>query len=324
MINIDMPDSQDPTFLDALKKKVQEMSDTIENLSFSFWKKTGSGTNSIQSPRIQSTDFVSGASGSGWAIDGNGNAEFNSGNFRGDLTGASGTFTGTVTATTGAIGGWDINSTSISKSVIVLDSANDKITVGGTDVILDSSGITAVAGTIGGTTITPTTLYGGIIQTSATVGAGSNGVIMDSAGLRGYDAVLGNTFNLPTDGSAPTFSSGKITETAFEVSTNAVIRTSVTTGDGSASSAGVLINNTGFYGLVANQIPATANVRILNTGTAYFGNATNYMSWDGTYLKLKGSFDVGTGGLINNAVYTVANLPIAPTSVGFEVPSAYE
>jgi hypothetical protein len=39
---------------------------------------------------------------------------------------------------------------------------------------------------------------------------GDNRVIIDSAGLRGYDTSLGLTFRLPTDGSAPLFSSGTI------------------------------------------------------------------------------------------------------------------
>ena len=39
---------------------------------------------------IESQDFVSGSSG--WRIDGSGNFEGNNGNFRGDITGASGTF----------------------------------------------------------------------------------------------------------------------------------------------------------------------------------------------------------------------------------------
>ena len=54
------------------------------------------------------------------------------------------------------------------------------------------------------------------------------------------------------------------------------------------------------------------------------GDTSNYMTWDGSYLKIKGSFDVGTGGIVNNAVYTVATLPIAPTEDGFNNPSAYE
>lgn len=215
--------------------------------------------------------------------------------------------------------------------------------------------IYASSGTIGGFTIGATKLYGGIIQTGATVGEGSNGVIMDSSGLRGYSTVLGEVFNLPTDGSAPTFSSGIIQSTIFEINTNSILRTSETVGDGSADSAGILINDTGLYACEANQLLADANIRILingtaviqsnisggqtdyNTGIGYFlglssgdyklsiGDPSgNYLTWDGDYLRIKGSFDVGTGGLINNSVYTVANLPVAPTTVGFNVPSAYE
>lgn len=215
--------------------------------------------------------------------------------------------------------------------------------------------IIASSGTIGGFTITPTKLYGGIIQTGATVGTGSNGVIMDSSGVRGYSTVLGLVFDLPTDGSAPSFSSGIIENTIFEINTNAILRTSDTVGDGSADSAGILINNTGLYGCEANQSLSDANIKVLidgtvvvkanikggqtdyNTGTGYFlglssgdyklsigDPAGNYLTWDGNYLKIKGSFDVGSGGLINNSSYTVANLPVAPTTVGFNVPSAYE
>lgn len=133
-----------------------------------------------------------------------------------------------------------------------------------------SGTITATSGIIGGFTLTPTKMYGGIIQTAETVGSGSTGVIMDTDGLRGYDSVLGLTFNLPTDGSAPTFSSGIINETIYEISTNAVLRTSSTVGDGSASSAGILINNTGFYACEANQTTANANVKILIDGSASF------------------------------------------------------
>ena len=51
------------------------------------------------------------------------------------------------------------------------------------------------------------------------------------------------------------------------------------------------------------------------------GNSTNYVRWDGLYLKIKGSFDVGAEGVINNSYYTVANLPQQPTSVGFNNPA---
>ena len=112
----------------------------------------------------------------------------------------------------------------------------------------------------------------GTIKTAG-AGEGANGFVLDAAGLRGYSATLGTVFNLPTDGSAPTFSSGIINYTTFNVNTNAVIRTSATVGDGSASSAGILINNTGFYATEANQTLANANIKILTNGTGSFKGA---------------------------------------------------
>lgn len=54
------------------------------------------------------------------------------------------------------------------------------------------------------------------------------------------------------------------------------------------------------------------------------GDANNYVTWDGTYLRMKGSFDVGDGGVINNASYTVATLPVSPTSLGYNNPSGID
>ena len=71
--------------------------------------------------------------------------------------------------------------------------------------------LNAEAGVIGGFVITPTALYGSTIKTALTVGSvGTNGVIMDRSGLRGYSATLGQVFNVPTDGTSPTFSAGVI------------------------------------------------------------------------------------------------------------------
>jgi len=60
---------------------------------------------------IQSGNFAKGASG--WKLDSDGNIEANDGNFRGDITGASGTFTGTVTVGEINIGGDDATSAHI-------------------------------------------------------------------------------------------------------------------------------------------------------------------------------------------------------------------
>ncbi|MFA5990485.1 MAG: hypothetical protein WC803_12890 [Sphingomonas sp.] len=180
----------------------------------------------------------------------------------GNLEANSGTFRGSLYATAGNIGGW----------------------------VIDANGL----------------YYNGSgtpnIRTSATVGSGANGVILDNAGIRVYDAILGVVVNLPSDGSAPTFSSGEINETTFEISTNAVLRTSETAGDGTANSAGVLINNSGFYGMGANQTPATANVRILNDGNAYFTGDISASGISGS--DIVGSSITGstvTGGLVRTA-----------------------
>jgi hypothetical protein len=272
---------------------------------------------------------------------------------------------GNISALTGNIGGWVIGSTSLTDAAGAVGMSS--AVTGADDIrfwagsatpasapfsVTEAGVLKAQSGTIGGFTLGATQMYGGIIKTAATVGVGSTGVIMDTDGLRGYDSILGKVFDIPTDGTPPSFSSGTINETIFEISTNAILRTSSTVGDGTANSAGILINNTGLYGCAANQNLADANIKINIDGTAVFnasvrggqtdyatgtgfflglsggdykfsiGDTDNYMNWDGNYLKIKGSFDVVNNGTINNSSYTVATLPVAPTSVGFNNPSA--
>lgn len=309
----------------------------------------------------QSSNFVTGSAG--WRISGDGDVEFSDGVFR-----------GTITATTGTIGGFSIGINALTAgantSRISLSTANGihlgansfasapfRVANNGAFVASNANitgSITANSGVIGGFTIGSDAMYGGVIKTALNVQAGATGVIMDTAGLRGYDTLLGEVFNLPTNGSAPTFASGIINNTIFNISENSVIRTSSTVGDGTANSAGVLINNTGIYACGPSQLLENANIKLLAngsaviqanikggqtdflTGTGFFlglsggaykfsvGSPDNFLSFDGELLKVKGSFDVGATGVINNAVYLVANLPVASTVVGFEVPSAYE
>ena len=165
--------------------------------------------------------------------------------------------------------------------------------------------ITAEDGVIGGWTIGTTSLYAtttGTIKTSVDAGAGYNGVVIDKDGIRVYDSLLGEVVNLPSDGSAPTFSSGIINEVTFEISTNSVLRTSDAVGDGTADSAGILINNSGIYACGANQTPSTANVRILNDGggritlgdTGYIqGGQTDFATGDGFFLGYSGDIILG-------------------------------
>lgn len=153
--------------------------------------------------------------------------------------------------------------------------------------VKDDGSVEFKGGVIGGFTFTATTLYGGIIQTGLNVGAGSNGVVMDTDGLRVYDDVLGVVVDLPSDGSAPSFSSGIIEQTIFEINTNSVLRTAETVGDGGASSAGILINNTGLYGCEDNQLLQDANLKALIDGS----------------IRLKGTI-LATGGTIANITIT--------------------
>ncbi len=65
-------------------------------------------TRVIGTGAIKSENYVAGSAG--WSIDGDGNVEFNDGDFRGDITGASGTFSGTVSGGQIDIGGSDTSS----------------------------------------------------------------------------------------------------------------------------------------------------------------------------------------------------------------------
>jgi hypothetical protein len=93
--------------------------------------------------------------------------------------------------------------------------------------------LSAVTGNIGGWTIDSNSIYAtttGTLKTSVNVGVGSDGVILDKDGLRMYDDILGLVVNLPSNGNAPTFSSGVINSTIFEIDTSSVLRTSESVG----------------------------------------------------------------------------------------------
>lgn len=48
----------------------------------------------------------------------------------------------------------------------------------------------------------------------------------------------------------------------------------------------------------------------------------NYLTWDGTYLRIKGNLDLTS--IFNNISYATADLPIPPTTEGYNSPSGYE
>jgi len=172
--------------------------------------------------------------------------------------------------------------------------------------------IIASTGVIGGFTILSDRMYGGKIMTDYNVAAGATGVVMDSAGLRGYDSVLGLVFNLPTNGSVPTFSSGIIASSVFEINTNAVMRTSSTVGDGSSLSYGILINNTGIYACQANQTISNANLKALITGTISITGQINATS--GQIGNVNISSTGLSGGLISGSTIRGAIIETADSA----------
>jgi len=183
----------------------------------------------------------------------------------GTFTASDAVISGSISAATIDIGGADATSFHVDINGNLWSGA--AAFVDGLFSVSNAGLIKAESGTIGGTTITDTKLYGGIISTAENVDVANNGVIMDSAGLRGYDTVLGEVFNLYTDGSAPTFSSGIINKTIFNVDVDGIIQTSATVGDGSGDSAGLIMNASGLFGCETNQLAANANVKLLVDGT---------------------------------------------------------
>ena len=196
----------------------------------------------------------------------------------GALTASNATVTGTITTSAltadgGTIGGWDLSSTTI-------ESTNNR-------VILDSSNQRIQVQNAGGTSY----------------------VRLDANGVTGVDSVLGTVFTLPTDGSAPTFASGVINSTIYNISTSGILRTASTVGDGSAASAGVLINDTGIKGFPANS--STPNFTLSTT--------------DGGITSIKGSiggWTIGSTTLANgtNMVIDSSNMYIGIKSSTFGAP----
>jgi len=180
---------------------------------------------------------------------------------------------------------------------------------------------TAVSTTLYQTTTTATTAVG---VGKVLVAVAQNGT--DEATFEVLQAQGGKNIN------ASEIAAGSITANEIAASTITSAKMSVTSLSSIAADLGTItagtITLTGAGYVRGGQTDYA-------TGTGFFlgysgdykfsiGSTTNYMRWDGTYLTLKGSFDVGANGVINNSSYLVANLPIPPTTVGFNSPSGSE
>lgn len=180
----------------------------------------------------------------GWAIDAAGNAEFNDGNFRGDITGATGTFTGAVAASQLDIGGDDATSFHVDSGggiwsgAAIADKATAPFRVSNAGVVVATS-ITAT-GTInatGGYLGAPTTVLN--ISTSG-LDVGVTGHFQGGAS----DYLTGTGFFLGYSGAAYKFSVGNPAGnyigwdgTTLTIVGNQVVVTTYTSGSGTWTKA---------------------------------------------------------------------------------------
>lgn len=119
--------------LENLQQQILQLKRMIEDLPAGTGKRF---TNATVSPNYSSGN-------SGWKIGENGDVEFNDGNFRGDITGASGTFSGSLAAgvsiTAPTITGGNISGTTITGGTIT--GATVQTATSGERVVLSGSGL---------------------------------------------------------------------------------------------------------------------------------------------------------------------------------------
>ncbi len=249
----------------------------------------------------------------------------------------------TITATqiaTGTITGTQIDSATITSSNIATGTILAGNIAAGT---ITASEISATAGITGGQIASATIVAGNITNLTITAAQIAN-VTITGAQVAANTITGGASGNIAlTSITADNIAANTITASliaAGTITANEIAANTITANEIAAATitAAKLSSTLLYAGSI--EIDTSGNIRsgqtAYETGTGWFignsggaakfsmGSSTNYLKWDGTYLTLKGSFDVGTNGLINNSSYTVATLPIAPTTVGFNVPSAYE
>ena len=233
----------------------------------------------------------------------NSNGSISSTNFNVDTTGKvtatnatlSGSLTtSSLTATGGTIGGWTINSNSISAGSLTLSSTG---TITSTNFSTDSTGkitatnanisgtittgnITATGGIIGGWTLGSTTLTGGSLILSSTGTIASTNFNMDttgkitatSANISGTVTATAGTIGGWTLG-ANTLTSGNITLNSTSGSQKIAIGTNVIlNNDGSATLGKLSIASTGAISSTNFSIDASGNAFL--TGTLTSSNLT--------------------------------------------------
>ena len=268
------------------------------------------GTNTSDSSIIKSSNYSTGSAG--WAIKSDGTIEANTGNFRGDITGASGTFSGALSAATGDFDG-DISGASgtFTGDLSGSNISGGTIDIGGSDSTsfhVDSDGnlflgastfgsapfkvsnagaLTATSVTasdvfVSGVAITPSLLTSPVVmdddsELQANLTFDSAGVIRTSSGS--------NRVQLSGSGSAQTFID--------------FIKSSSTTGRIFANTDEFVINayNSGDVLILRSEIAGTGTTN-LEQGTLNISGGTNIVTTVGTSIDFGGNIGKGASGSV--------------------------
>ena len=268
------------------------------------------GTNTSDSAVIKSSNYSTGSAG--WKIDSDGTAEFQSGNFRGDITGASGTFSGDLSAAGGSFSGnisgasgtftGDLSGSNISGGTIDIggsDSTSFHVdsdgnlflgasTFGSAPFKVSNAGAltaTSVAASdvfVSGVAITPSLLTSPVVmdddsELKANLTFDSAGVIRTSSGS--------NRVQLSGSGSSQTFID--------------FIKSSSTTGRIFANADEFVINayNSGDVLILRSEIAGTGTTN-LEQGTLNISGGTNIVTTVGTSIDFGGNIGKGASGSV--------------------------
>ena len=251
---------------------------------------------------IRSSGYV--ADNAGWIIKSDGSVEFESGKFRGDITGASGTFSGNLSAAggtfTGNLNASQINAGTFSADIIsggTIDGSS--INLGSGTFTVDTNGamvassatitgnINANAGTIGGTSINANTLEGSFDANNSTgYQLTSNAATFHDVTITG--TLSGATIDGVVSGTLATANSGQRIE--FSNNGSAIMQ---------------FFSNSGQSGYVADvsgdlTLQAEANSALVLSG------GTNGIKWSGAaYFEDGGSYSNTTN--TNKVIRATAN-----------------
>jgi len=204
-----------------------------------------------------------------------------------------------------------------SSKVIYFDSTNKELRVygfDGTDWSLDGNAIFQIFGGTGGGVWGVNNIADGIV-TSDKIAANTI-----TANNIAADAITSNEI------AANTITANQIAASTITSSRMSVNQLSAISADMGAITAGTMtVDSSGYIRGGQTDFATGTGWFVGHSGDNYklsIGDSSNYITWDGSYLRISGNLDLTS--IFNNIVYAVADLPVPPSTEGFNSPTAYE